>query len=77
MAGLIGEEPIMGPLSGGGGKAKIVEADGNLHLSRHLGEFDFRYSTHRISDRERTDLMLKGSTGKRLTYRRTGEAAHA
>lgn len=47
------------------------------HLSRYLGEFDFRYSTHRISDAERTDLMLKGSTGKRLTYRRAGEGAHA
>jgi transposase-like protein len=47
------------------------------HLSRYLGEFDFRYSTHRISDSERANLMLKGSTGKRLTYRRVGEAAHA
>ena len=47
------------------------------HLSRYLNEFDFRYNTRLISDRERTDLALKGSTGKRITYRRTGEAAHA
>jgi hypothetical protein len=25
----------------------------------------------------RADLMLKGSTGKRLTYRRSDEGAHA
>ena len=47
------------------------------HLSRYLGEFDFRYSTHRISDVERADLMLKATTGKRLTYRPLGEGAHA
>jgi len=47
------------------------------HLVRYLAEFDFRYSTHRISDVERTDLMLKATTGKRLTYRRSGEGAHA
>ncbi len=47
------------------------------HLSRYLAEFDFRYNTRLISDRERTDEALKGSTGKRLMYRRTGQAAHA
>jgi hypothetical protein len=47
------------------------------HLSRYLSEFDFRYSTHRISDVERADLMLKATTGKRLTYRPLGEGAHA
>lgn len=50
------------------------------HLHRYLAEFDFRYSNRAalgINDTMRTDEMLKGSTGKRLTYRRVGEAAHA
>jgi len=47
------------------------------HLHRYLSEFDFRYSNRSalgIEDTERADLALKGITGKRLTYRRTGEA---
>jgi transposase-like protein len=50
------------------------------HLSRYLAEFDFRYSNRSalgVEDRERTDEAIRGSTGKRLTYRRTSEAAHA
>ena len=50
------------------------------HMHRYLAEFDFRYSNRSalgIEDAERTNAALKGSTGKRLTYRRTGEAAHA
>ena len=50
------------------------------HLHRYLAEFDFRYSNRSglgVTDAMRTDEMLKGTTGKRLTYRRTGEAAHA
>jgi transposase-like protein len=39
------------------------------HIHRYLAEFDFRYSTKDISDRERADLSLKGIGGKRLTYR--------
>ncbi len=50
------------------------------HLARYLAEFDFRYS-HRsglgIEDAERTDELLRNVAGKRLTYRRTDEAAHA
>lgn len=50
------------------------------HLQRYLAEFDFRYS-HRqglgITDAMRTDEMLRGIGGKRLTYRRVGEAAYA
>lgn len=42
------------------------------HIHRYLAEFDFRYSTKDISDRERADKALIGSFGKRLTYRRTG-----
>ena len=50
------------------------------HLHRYLSEFDFRYN-HRealgCNDTDRTNEALKGSTGKRLTYRRIGEGAHA
>jgi len=50
------------------------------HLSRYLAEFDFRYSNRSglgVNDEMRADMMLKGTTGKRLTYRRSSEAAHA
>jgi transposase-like protein len=45
------------------------------HIHRYLAEFDFRYSTKDISDRERADKALIGSFGKRLTYRRTAALA--
>jgi hypothetical protein len=41
------------------------------HLHRYTAEFDFRYNIKDLSDRERSDLALKGIEGKRLTYRRT------
>ena len=50
------------------------------HMHRYLAEFDFRYSNRAalgIDDTMRTDEALKGSTGKRLTYRRTGQGANA
>jgi transposase-like protein len=50
------------------------------HMHRYLAEFDFRYSNRSalsVEDTERTNNALKGSTGKRLTYRRTREGAHA
>ena len=37
------------------------------HLHRYTAEFDFRYNTKDISDRERADIALKGISGKRLT----------
>jgi len=46
------------------------------HMDRYLAEFDFRYnrrSSLGIEDEQRTDEALKGISGKRLTYRRTGE----
>ena len=50
------------------------------HLSRYLAEFDFRMS-HRVklgyTDDMRTDKALEGIVGKRLTYRRTVQTAHA
>lgn len=50
------------------------------HLARYLAEFDFRMN-YRIrlgyTDDMRADIALKGIAGKRLTYRRIGEAPHA
>ena len=45
------------------------------HLHRYLAEFDFRYnyrSALGIEDQERAGAALKGITGKRLTYQRSG-----
>jgi hypothetical protein len=42
------------------------------HLDRYLSEFDFRYSNRvalGVNDGERADLAIKGTAGKRLTYR--------
>lgn len=50
------------------------------HLVRYLAEFDFRYNNRTalgVNDTMRTDEAIRGSTGKRLTYRRTGQAANA
>jgi transposase-like protein len=44
------------------------------HLHRYLAEFDFRYN-HRVAlgvdDKDRTQAAVKGSSGKRLTYKQT------
>jgi transposase-like protein len=45
------------------------------HLHRYLSEFDFRYNNRSalgIEDLERADKLLRGVTGKRLTYETTG-----
>jgi transposase-like protein len=51
---------------------------GENHLQRYISEFDFRYN-HRTStgctDSERANVVLKKIAGKRLTYRRTSQAA--
>lgn len=39
------------------------------HLGRYCYEFDFRWNHRKVSDLERTLAALKGSEGKRLTYR--------
>jgi hypothetical protein len=41
-------------------------AEKNLH--RYLAEFDFRYTTRKITDMERTVAAVRGGEGKRLTY---------
>jgi transposase-like protein len=45
------------------------------HLHRYTAEFDFRYNTKDVTDAERSDTLLKGIVGKRLTYRRTAALA--
>ncbi len=50
------------------------------HLHRYLAEFDFRFNRRSgvgIHDTERHDMLLARIGGKRLTYRRIGEARHA
>jgi transposase-like protein len=50
------------------------------HLQRYLAEFDFRYSNRSglgVNDTMRADRILAAIEGKRLTYRRTREGAHA
>lgn len=53
---------------------------GEAHLHRYLAEFDFRYNRRtalNVSDTERHDQLLAKIEGKRLTYRRIGEASNA
>lgn len=38
------------------------------HLFRYISEFDFRYNHRDVSDAERSDALLSGIVGKRLTY---------
>lgn len=62
------------------GMRGIYQHCGQQHLHRYLAEFDFRYSNRSalvVEDRERADIALKGIAGKRLTYRRIGEALAA
>jgi transposase-like protein len=50
------------------------------HLKRYLAEFDFRYNERMalgVDDKQRADKALDGIVGKRLTYRRTRDAAQA
>ncbi len=47
---------------------------GERHLHRYLAEFDFRYSNRvalGVNDIGRTDHMIRGIVGKRLTYQTT------
>lgn len=53
----------------------LTLASGAETPHRYTAEFDFRYNTKDISDRERADEALKGIEGKRLTYRRPASLA--
>jgi len=39
-----------------------------VHLPRYLAEFDFRYSTRKLSDSARLQMMMDNAEGRRLTY---------
>jgi len=45
------------------------------HLGRYCAEFDCRYNSRELNDGERAALILTGTEGKRLTYRRTDKIA--
>jgi ISXO2 transposase-like protein len=50
------------------------------HLQRYADEFAFRWNTRSsrgVEDFERAALILKGASGKRLTYRPTDKAQDA
>ena len=40
------------------------------HLPRYLAEFDYRYSTRKLSDRQRMLRLMGQVEGRRLTYKR-------
>jgi transposase-like protein len=56
------------------GMRGVYQHCGEAHLQRYLTEFDFRYNARKINDFERRDRALSQIEGKRLTYRRIGEA---
>jgi ActR/RegA family two-component response regulator len=39
------------------------------HLHRYLGEFDYRFTTRKMSDATRMAHMMRRTAGRRLTYR--------
>jgi transposase-like protein len=43
---------------------------------RYLAEFDFRHNHRKASDAERAEALLRGATGKRLTYQQPRKAAN-
>jgi transposase-like protein len=50
------------------------------HLHRYVAEFDFRYSeraANGVNDTRRSEKVLQGVVGKRLTYRRPDERPQA
>ena len=58
----------------------IYQHCGEAHLHRYLAEFDFRYNRRSalgVGDQERSEDILRGAVGKRLTYRRISGAAFA
>lgn len=62
------------------GMVGVYQHCGEAHLHRYLAEFDFRYNRRaalKITDTERHDDLLSMIGGKRLTYRRIGEARYA
>jgi transposase-like protein len=62
------------------GMKGVYQHCGEAHLHRYLAEFTFRYNNRaalKVSDRERTEKIMTGIEGKRLTYRRIDQAQNA
>lgn len=62
------------------GMIGVYQHCGAAHLHRYLAEFDFRYNRRTalgVADSERSDDLIRGTTGKRLTYQQTDDAAHS
>lgn len=62
------------------GMVGVYQHCGEAHLHRYLAEFDFRYNRRtalKVTDTERHNQLLAMIEGKRLTYRRIGEARYA
>jgi transposase-like protein len=61
------------------GMTGVYQHCSEAHLKRYLAEFEFRYNRRTAlgyNDAMRTDAALKGIEGKRLTYRRIGDAGN-
>lgn len=61
------------------GMKGVYQHCGKKHLHRYTAEFAFRYSNRvalGVNDEQRADTALSAAVGKRLTYRRAGEAAY-
>jgi hypothetical protein len=43
------------------------------HLPRYLAEFDYRFSTRKLSDSGRMSDLMGRTAGRRLTYRPVGQ----
>lgn len=62
------------------GMRGIYQHCGEAHLFRYVAEFEFRYNRRTklgVNDEMRFADLLRMARGKRLTYRRIDEAAHA
>lgn len=62
------------------GMRGIYQHCGEAHLFRYVAEFEFRYNRRTKAgwtDAMRVEAIMAGIAGKRLTYRRTGQAANA
>src|SRR5687768_15970024 len=42
---------------------------GKGHLGKYVSEFEFRYNTRKLADKDRPGLIVNGAEGKRLTYK--------
>jgi transposase-like protein len=53
------------------GMVGVYQHCGEAHLHRYLAEFDFRYNRRAalgFTDSQRSDALIRGTVGKRLTY---------